>query len=127
LIDHIDQARDQAIAAIISQLHVLLEEYRKPTYSCPIGSSFECGSILHDALTKELNSTGLMVRCPMDPSSGLTLEKIYSKIHNIESPTWRDVRLRRSHLCDLNENVTEVADRVMSGVNGLKLEDFDRT
>jgi hypothetical protein len=109
-------------------LHDLLEEYHSPTYSCPTGYSFECGSILYGALTKELISTGLLVPCPVDPSSGWTLGRIYSKVHNIRSPTWYDAGSRRKsqHPCNLNQKVTEVADRVMGEVNGLRLEDFDR-
>ncbi|KAK3208892.1 hypothetical protein GRF29_69g21024 [Pseudopithomyces chartarum] len=59
-IDKIEQVRVQGIDAIVAQLHDLLSEYGNPNYSCPSGNySFECGSILFGALTREMQSAGL--------------------------------------------------------------------
>lgn len=129
--DSIDQARNQAIGTVVSQLHNLLDEYRNTNYCCPSGNySFECGSILYGALTKEMDSLGLLVPYPVTPFSGISFWEIYSKVHNMKSPMWCNLgsgRYKSQHSCNLNEKVRKIANRVMYGVNGLKLKDFGRT
>lgn len=130
-VDSIDQARIEAIGTIISQLHGLLDEYRSTDYCCPSGNySFECGSILYGALTKEMDSLGLLVPYQVAPFPAMSFSEIYSKVHNVKSPMWSNPgsgRYRSQHSCNLNEKVTEIANSVMYGVNGLKLKDFGRT
>jgi hypothetical protein len=67
----IDQARVKAVGTIVSQLHDLLDGFRRNDYRCPNGgSSFECGCMLYGALTKEMDLAGLLVPYPVAPFSG---------------------------------------------------------
>ena len=129
--DSIDQARIEAIGTVVSQLHNLLDKYRDVDYRCPSGFySFECGSILYGALTKEMDSSGLLVPYPVAPFPGMSFCELYSKVQDIKSPMWCSPgtgRYKSQHSCNLNEKVMEVANRVMSGVNGLELKEFGRT
>ncbi|PVH91491.1 hypothetical protein DM02DRAFT_545743 [Periconia macrospinosa] len=123
--------RIEAIGTVVSQLHDLLEEYRNADYCCPSGiHSFECGSILYGALTKGIDSSGLLVPYPVAPFSGMSIWEIYLKVHDIKSPVWCNPgsgRFRTHHSCNLNERVTEIVDKVMRRVNGLELKEFGRT
>ncbi|KAF2810992.1 uncharacterized protein BDZ99DRAFT_508368 [Mytilinidion resinicola] len=88
-VDRIDQARIHAIHALVSQLHSLLDEYHSADYSCPRnGYSFECGSMLYGALTKQMESLELLAPQPVAPFSGMSLRELDSKMRNIKSPLW---------------------------------------
>jgi hypothetical protein len=85
--DRIEEARMQAISTVISQLQDLIQEYRNPLYQCPSGESFECGSILYGALTKEMELQGLLP-VPTAPFSGLSVSELRIKMQRIRSPSW---------------------------------------
>jgi len=117
----------QAVGTVISKLQDLLSEYLDPYYKCPSGShSFECGSILYGALTKELNLAGLMVPYPVAPYPGLDVGELYSKLQHIKSPSWGyPGKIKSRHPCDLNQRVMGIANKVLCFPDGLDLKDFD--
>lgn len=129
-IDKIEQVRVQGIDAIVAQLHDLLGEYGNPNYSCPSGNySFECGSILFGALTREMQSAGLLVHNFMPSFSNTNLWEVVSKVQGFRSPSWcypGNYRTRSRHPCSLEERVTNIVNSIIGSDNGLDLEDFER-
>jgi hypothetical protein len=107
----------------ISRLQSLLEEYRNPHYECPDGRSFECGSILYGALTKEMEFQGLLP-VPIAPFSGLSMSKLYKKLQSIRSPLWTYPGKKLRHTCNLGARVMAIANPVMRLANGPGLDDF---
>lgn len=114
------------MGTIFSQLQVLLQEFRSPLYQCPRGDSFECGSILYGALTKEMELQGLLP-IPIAPYSGLSFSELYTKMQRIRSPRWcrPDKHKRGPHPCDLGAKVMEIVEPVTLLPNGLELKDFE--
>jgi hypothetical protein len=121
--DRIETARMEAIGTVFSQLQELRQEYRSPLYHCPGGNSFECGSMLFGALTKEMELQGLLP-VPAAPFAGWSISKLYTKIQRIQSPSWSKPKKSR-HRCDLSERVMSIADPVTRLADGPRLEDFD--
>jgi hypothetical protein len=129
-IERINEARIHDIGTLVARLHDLLEEYRNPNYVCPKGShSFECGSILYGALSKQMKSAGLLEPYPVAPFSGMSFEEIYSKVRQFKSPKWCYPGKKKftAHSCDLGEKVTEIAEMVIHSAYGFHLKDFGRT
>lgn len=121
--------RIDTIALVVSQLHDLLDEFRQRDYECPSGvNSFECGSMLYGALTKEMEASGLLSPFPTAPFAGMTFEELRTKIHGMKAPTWSNGGHRRDypHPCDLRSIVIEIVDVAGAGVVGLSLHAFGR-
>jgi hypothetical protein len=121
--------RIDTIGLVVSRLHDLLDEFRQGDYECPSGiSSFECGSILYGALTKGMESSGLLSPFPTAPFAGLTFEELRAKVHGMRAPTWSNSGYKRNcpHPCDLSSRVVEIADKAGAEVLGLSLHAFDR-
>lgn len=146
IVDSIDEARNQAISVIVSNLKNLLEKFRSTDYKCPFKGhydnyrrgyhqvspnqySFECGSMLYGALTKGLDSLGLMAPYTSTSFPDTSFQEIYSKACNIKSPKWySSVEHNPSlHSCSLNAEVKPMVDEVMNSIKGLDLRDFRRT
>jgi hypothetical protein len=127
-IERIKEARIHVIGTLVARVHDLLEEYRSPNYRCPEGYSFECGSILYGALSKQMKPAGLLEPYPVAPFSGLGFDETNSKLRDFKSPEWCTPGGHRLmiHSCDLRETVTEIADIAITSVNGLCLKDFGR-
>jgi hypothetical protein len=124
--DRIEEARMQAISTVISQLQDLIQEYRNPLYQCPSGESFECGSILYGALTKEMELQGLLP-VPTTPFSGLSVSELRIKMQRIRSPSWSygGKSKKNKHPCNLGKRVMEIADAVTVLASGPELNDFE--
>lgn len=123
--EKIEVSRKQAIGTIFSKLQALLQEFRSPLYRCPSGDSFECGSILYGALTKEMELQGLLP-VPTEPYSGLNVSELYTKMQRIRSPSWYSSRKKKSqHSCNLREKVMAIAEPVTRLANGPELGDFE--
>jgi hypothetical protein len=124
----IDQMRIDTIGLVVSQLHDLLDEFRQRDYKCPSGvSSFECGSMLYGALTKEMEVSGLLSPFPTAPFAEMTFEELRTKIYEMRAPAWSSGHRRNyPHLCDLRSRVIEVVDKAGAEVFGLSLDAFDR-
>lgn len=117
------------MGTVISQLHDLLDEYRHRDYHCPSGiNSFECGSMLHGALTKGMQLSGLLAPYPVAPFSGMSFGELCSKVYELKSPVWSDAGYKRDHRhpCSLKERVAKIVDKAMNEVTGLELGTFDR-
>ena len=121
----IEEERMQAISTIFSQLQALLDEYRSQSYKCPSGDSFECGSMLFGALTKEMELQGLFP-VPKTPFVGWSISELYTKIQRIRSPSWScsNKPKKSRHRCDLRARVMAIADPVTRLADGPRLEDL---
>ncbi|KAF1959275.1 hypothetical protein CC80DRAFT_585679 [Byssothecium circinans] len=130
-VDKLATARVQAIDAIISQLHDLLDKYSDANYSCSCDFySFECSSILYGALTKGMNQLGLLLPYPVAPFSGTSYQDLHERPFKIKSPNLSHPskeKYKAPHFCSLKVQVRGVINRVRRSVNGLDLEDFGRT
>ena len=108
------------------QLQDLLQEFRNPLYRCPSGDSFECGSMLYGALSKEMELQGLLP-VPTAPFYDISVSELYTKMQRIRSPSWcRPGKSKKGHHhCNLGEKVMAIADPVTRLANGPELKDFD--
>lgn len=113
------------MSTVFSQLQALLDEYRSQSYRCPSGDSFECGSVLFGALTKEMERQGLLP-VPTAPFTGWSISELYTKIQRIRSPSWSSPgKSKKSrHHCDLGARVMAIADPVTRLADGPRLADL---
>jgi hypothetical protein len=134
-LDKIDQARLQAIVTVVSRLRDLLDENGNPSYQCPHSChSFECGSILYGALSRQMRSAGLPTDPPTALCYGLGFWETYTKLQDIKSPVWYDLRnhglkskrLLNPHPCSLRERVDNIIAEVIHLADGFSLRDFGR-
>jgi len=94
------------------------------TYSCICDKavSFECGSMLLGALTKQMNNMGILTPKPVAPFSGFSLEELQNSIKSIRTPKWC-FKNHSEHPCSLDSVIHEVSD-VIDRAQGLVLSDF---
>lgn len=120
----IDEIQKKAVGTIISQLKSLVEEYRDPHYQCPHGVSFECGSMLYGALSKELELHGLSP-FPTAPYTGFSVSELSVKMRKIRSPSWYPQGKKVKHSCSLDWGVMAIVDPVTRLAKGPELKDFN--
>jgi hypothetical protein len=120
----VDRRRTQAIGTMIGHLHDLLTNYRSGNYKCGKNSelSFVCGSVMSGALTKELDSWGLLSPYPKEPFSGLVLSEVQARAQNTRSCSWMANNSSSIHACNLATRVAKIVNRIASGVEGPSLE-----
>ena len=116
---------------MIEGLRALAERYRSLSYNCRYSSmnSFECGSILYGALTKELERLDILVLESSAPFLVLSLDAIIKKVQSVKSPTWyssnrRDLCIGTipSHSCSLKTDLDIVIASLNQKTKGLQLE-----
>lgn len=122
----IEEDRMQATGTIFSQLQALIDEYRCQSYTCPTGDSFECGSMLLGALTKEMELQGLFP-VPTAPFIGWSISELYTKIQRLRSPSWSSSSKSKKsrHRCDLGARIMAIANPVTHLADGPRLEDLE--
>ncbi|KAF9693479.1 hypothetical protein EKO04_008405 [Ascochyta lentis] len=128
----VDLRRYQALESVIGGLHGLLDQYRSNSYVCKHNStlSFQCGSFLLGALTKELGGWSLLSPRPEIPFQELVFSDICAKVENARSPHWCCTYSRGygvhdgQHACNLTQNVKEIVSKAKSGVVGLSLSNM---
>jgi hypothetical protein len=76
--------RQEAIENIIYQLYEKQEAFLHGTRGC----SFECSSIMYGALSKHLQSTGLLSPKPMTPFLRLNYNQFVQNVLSFKSPQW---------------------------------------
>jgi hypothetical protein len=121
--DKIDSKRNQAMESIMGQLHDLLETYLSTSYMCPHDTdvSFQCGSFLLGALTRELHRTELLSPRPQIPFVELSFNGLCDKVTSLQFPVWLQ-RDRYRHACNLRIKVGEIVIAVTNQVTGLSLK-----
>ena len=104
----------------MSGLAEQLEVYRSATYICPMDSicSFQCGSMLFGALTKETDSLGLLSKRLERPYLGQTFDALCVNARSMQSGTWLHSAYS-SHSCDLSTAVNSIVDQAVTNVAGL--------
>jgi hypothetical protein len=87
--------------SVIEQLHALLEKHRSIDYECPTSdaSSFECGSMMPGALTRELDRMTLLSPRPEVPFAERSFSGLCDTFKRIKSPQWSEYK---SNSADLN-------------------------
>ena len=88
--------RQEAIESIISQLYEKQEAFLNGTLGC----SFECSSIMYGALSKHMQSTGLLSPKPMVPFLGMNYNQLVQKVLSFKSPQWYRSSSYKSHSCE---------------------------
>ncbi|KAJ9294869.1 hypothetical protein DTO271G3_6431 [Paecilomyces variotii] len=86
VLEKIDSNRQQAISNVIT----LLQEKREALLSGNEGCGFECSSIMYGALTKQMQSNGLLSPVPEAPFLSLNYEELVRKVLSFKSPQWYD-------------------------------------
>ncbi|KAF2833437.1 hypothetical protein CC86DRAFT_389684 [Ophiobolus disseminans] len=128
----IDSMRYRAIKSVVEGVHSLLGKYRDSDYVCAADSSqsFECGSFLLGALTKQLDAHSLLSPRPKVPFTGLSFESMCGEVEIMKSPEWAipnhdyHHRYERQHGCNLNGEVKAVVANAKASINGLGLDMF---
>ncbi|KAF1997269.1 hypothetical protein P154DRAFT_606539 [Amniculicola lignicola CBS 123094] len=118
--DEIDLRRLQAIEDIVSRLHELLDGYRSATYSCAVGNvySFQCGSMLLGALTKQLDEAKLLSPRLEVPFAERSFGDICGTVRLMTSPGWIHRKGSGLHTCSLATTLESCIDTV-TGTKGL--------
>ncbi|ORY59945.1 uncharacterized protein BCR38DRAFT_328295, partial [Pseudomassariella vexata] len=84
LVDTIDQKRQESVEQILAVLHDLLLYLRDDRSGC----TFECSSILLGALTKEMNTKGILSLERGSLLTGTSFNATMKAVLNIRSPRW---------------------------------------
>jgi hypothetical protein len=113
--------------SVVSGLAEQLGVYRSATYICPINSicSFQCGSMLLGALTKETDSLGLLSTRLERPYLGQTFDALCVKTRSIQSSTWLHSSYS-PHSCDVSTAVNSIVDQAVANVAGLTFRRMER-
>ncbi|KAF2127448.1 hypothetical protein P153DRAFT_67816 [Dothidotthia symphoricarpi CBS 119687] len=121
--------RYQVIESVIEPLHALLDKYRNSKYVCPRNDdlSFQCGSFLLGALTRELDRLDLFSPRPEIPFYKITFDSLCKLVQNIMSPEWRHSGYSSHgyssqnilHACSLKTEVTGIVNKATAGLEGL--------
>ncbi|KAJ6003688.1 hypothetical protein N7522_006380 [Penicillium canescens] len=86
------QSKDWISASEIIVIEVLLlQKQRTACLSDMRGCSFECSSVMYDALTKQMKLDGLLSPRPQAPFTGLSYQGLVHKVCSFSSPQWRDL------------------------------------
>ncbi|KAI1957986.1 hypothetical protein LOZ58_005461 [Ophidiomyces ophidiicola] len=119
--DMINQHREELIDQALERLHGLHWGFQSGQNSC----FFECSSILHGALTKEMAVQGLIPQ-PMSPFLGLSSREVTHSVQNIRSPRWCSLDQHRCcrHYCNLRDLVYLIVKSLKDKKVGLKLGEF---
>lgn len=117
------------MGAVDSGLADRIGSYRSDTYICPTNPevSFQCGCMLLGALTKQMDSLGLIER----PLFGQDLHSVHDKLYAIKSPRWAHDTCNHNsyyhnsslelHNCDLSTAVRSMVKVALGKVAGLGL------
>jgi hypothetical protein len=118
----IDSKRHHAIEYVIERLHKLLDTYRSADYACPYANeqSFQCGSFLLGALTKEMDAMGLLKPRPEVPFQGLSFQGVCGKLQAMRDLPWYSDR-RSYHPCTLQIAVNPIIQEASVGLQGLDI------
>ncbi|KAK7996677.1 hypothetical protein PG989_004717 [Apiospora arundinis] len=120
LIGIIDQKRQEIIHDIISGLHDLVLYFHTRT-KC----TFECSSILLGALTKQMQTKGLLDPKPRIPFFGYSVAGTTATMCDFKSPRWHDNNTSRylePHRCTLEAFMDATVRSFADGVEGLQLD-----
>jgi hypothetical protein len=111
----------------VSGLAEQLDVYRSATYICPINSiySFQCGSMLLGALTKETDSSGLLSTRLQRLYLGQTFDALCVKTRLMQSGTWSHSHYS-PHSCDVSTAVSSIVDQAVANVAGLTFRRMER-
>jgi hypothetical protein len=114
--------------SIIGQLHDLLETYLSTSYTCPHSTevSFQCGSFLLGALTKELHRMEFLSPRPQIPFVELSFDGLCDKLMSLQSPVWYRANRYAHNCCDLTDKVREIVTAATTEVTGLDLKEMKK-
>ncbi|KAK6853753.1 hypothetical protein PG995_010565 [Apiospora arundinis] len=124
LVETIDQQRQEVIHYIISGLHDLIFYFHTRT-KC----TFECSSILLGALTKQMQTKGLLDPKPTRPFFGFSVAGTTATVCDFKSPRWHDNNTSRHferHRCTLEAFMDETVRSFADDVEGLQLDGLSR-
>jgi hypothetical protein len=84
--------------------------------------------MLYGALTKGMESSGLLMPYPVAPFSGMSFGELCSVVQRIKSPVWSNPGYKRDyrHPCNLHLKLADIIDKVDNKVTGLDLRAFNR-
>ncbi|KAF2441506.1 hypothetical protein P171DRAFT_392839 [Karstenula rhodostoma CBS 690.94] len=131
--EQIDLKRYEAMEHVIESLHGLREKYLDLDYACTQDPdySFNCGSTLYGAISKEMLAIQILSPRPQIPFTGMSFEGVCAGVRNFRSSSnnngyrlgyYNDYRHTQAHSCSLTTAVTEVIDNVVSTVGGFQLQ-----
>jgi hypothetical protein len=114
--------------SIIGQLHDLLETYLSTSYTClhDTNASFQCGSFLLGALTRELHRMGFLSPRPQIPFVELSFNGLCDKVASLQSPVWYQSHRHQHAYCSLEDKVREIVTAVTIEVTGLDLKEMKK-
>jgi hypothetical protein len=108
-----------------------MDGYASVDYECPESDhhSFQCGSIMLGALTKELRRTSLLSPRPEVPFLKLSFDSVCDLVTSIQSPIWFMKEISRryhtaEHTCDLKITVSAMKKTATAATTGLKLSEI---
>lgn len=87
--------RQEAIENVICQLYEKQDAFLYGTRGC----CFECSSIMYGALSKNMQSTGLLSPKPITPFLRMSYNQLVQKVSSFKSPTWYQSSYRL-HSCN---------------------------
>ncbi|KAK8029510.1 hypothetical protein PG993_010801 [Apiospora rasikravindrae] len=130
MLEAIDRKRRESIDQIIAGLHDLLVDLRDNRLGC----SFECSSILLGALTKQMNSNGILGLKAGSSLLGFSLEVTSKATRETQSPRWCSIpqvnlfgpSSRVEHSCNLQSLVQSKVQGLDHVVIGLQWSDFGK-
>ncbi|KAH6622467.1 hypothetical protein C7974DRAFT_315095 [Boeremia exigua] len=118
----IDLRRHRVIDSIRAGLNAQLATYRSARYICPVNTSysFQCGSMLFGALTKQMDSAQLSSLRPTNTFLGLSFDALCFEVRLIKSSLWWHDHYHQ-HDCNVSTAVNSIVDSAVAGVSGLGL------
>ncbi|KAK8867596.1 hypothetical protein PGQ11_006174 [Apiospora arundinis] len=122
LVAIIDQKRQEIIHDIISGLHDLILYFHTRT-KC----TFECSSILLGALTRQMQTKGLLNPKPTRPFFAYSVAGTTATVCDFQSPIWCDNNASYhpvQHWCSLESFMDATVRSFADGVEGLQLDGF---
>lgn len=135
----IAEHRERALRALISQLHLILDNLRDDEPPC----SFECSSILLGALSRQMNDKRLLRPRPVAPFLGHSVNELIRTMRRFRSPNWvlwkqecvapsdplGSVSSSSQNRCNcrLSSLTAPRINEVSRGIKGLELLEFRRS
>ncbi|KAF2848991.1 hypothetical protein T440DRAFT_490845 [Plenodomus tracheiphilus IPT5] len=132
ILEALDCTRSRTIQGVVSSGLHWLETFNS-AWRCEYDPtrSFECGSMLLGALSKELKRIGFRSPKPSAPFGGKSVESVCKDVRSIRSPLWQSQAKGREatndevHTCSFMDTLLPDIEDILLNTEGLELADFE--
>jgi hypothetical protein len=114
-----NEERENKIAAVIGELHELMNEYHEGR--CKAEYGFECDSMMLGALMKGLNQIELYKPCIQPPFVAVSLESIIADMRKMRVPIY-DILGYQHQSCDFQDQIEPLLISLFNDMEGFNLE-----